>query len=118
VLWAADEGILYPEALWAQWRIPLSQVLLARLPSPDEVWRVSLEAVQSGIFQWVVIRPSRSCALGQLRKLQLCAERMRVRVLLLPKHKLPHWVCRASIEVAAVPLSLRHCERSEAIPSR
>jgi len=104
--WASDEGVPYPEALWTQWRIPLAQLVIAQVGSSEDVWQVALEAVQTGLFRWVVIRPSRICGAGQLRKLQLGAEYHGVRVLLLTKHKLPHWVCQSTVEVDGYENSL------------
>jgi hypothetical protein len=89
----------YPEALWNHWRIPLGQLLLVKVQSPEEGWRVALETVQTVLFRWVVLRPSRSASVAQLRKLQLSAEDTGSRVLLLGKNKLPHWVCRETIEL-------------------
>lgn len=106
-LFASDEGLLYPEALWTQWRIPLSRLVMVKVALPEDVWRVALEAVQVGLFRWVVLRPSRSCPVSQLRKLQLSAEHGDVRVLLLTKHKLPHWVCQSSVEVNGADTLLR-----------
>ena len=97
-LWVADEGVLYAEALHERWKIPLYRLLMVKVPEAGEVWRVGLEAVQTGLFGWVFLRASRACGTAQLRKLQLCAEKARCRVFLLNESKLPHWTLKASIE--------------------
>lgn len=97
-LWVADEGVLYAEALHERWHIPLYRLLLVKVPDPQEVWRVGLEAVQTGLFGWVFLRASRACGTAHLRKLQLCAEKASCRVFLLNETKLPHWTLKASLE--------------------
>jgi hypothetical protein len=98
-LFIADEGFLYPGVLAYQWKIPLSRLVLAKVPDPNEVWRVGLEAIQTGLFSWVFLRPSRACPANHLRKLQLSAERTQSRVFLLSNLKLPHWMFKINLAV-------------------
>ena len=98
--WASDGGSLYPEALYHFWQIPLSHLCLVCPPTPQEVWRVGLEAIQTGLFGWVFLRPSLPCHPSHLRKLQLHAEKTRTRVLLFSENKLPHWMCTLNVEVS------------------
>src|SRR4051812_23347267 len=70
-LWIADEGCLNADALHHQWRIPLYRLLLVQVKTAQDVWRVGLEAIQTGLFSWVFLRPSQACDTSHLRKLQL-----------------------------------------------
>lgn len=92
-VFVADEGILYPTVL-ASGPLPLSRWLLVKTDKPEDVWKVGLEAIQTGLFGWILLRPSRACHPHHLRKLQLSAERTRSRVLILSSLKLPHWMMR------------------------
>jgi hypothetical protein len=98
-LWVSDEGSLYPPVVYEHWRALLSRLLIVQTGDPMEVWRVGLESIQTGLFTWIFLRPSRACHPNYLRKIQLSAERTKSRVLLLCSHKLPHWTLKASFEV-------------------
>lgn len=95
-IWISDEGLLYPPVLSSYW--PLSRFVLVKASSAKEVWTAGLEAVQSGLFDWVCLKASRGCEAAHLRKLQIQSERTESRVLLLPRQKLPHWPLKLSIE--------------------
>ncbi len=92
--WASDEGILYPEALLYRWKIPLSRFLLVQARDASEVWRLGLEASQTGLFRLLFLRASRLCHLPLLRKLQLCAEKNQCDVFILTHTPLPHWTLK------------------------
>ena len=96
-IFIADEGVLYPAAVAHYWKIPLSRLLIVKTNKAEEVWKVGLEAIQTGLFGWSLLRPSQSCHPHHLRKLQLSAERTQSRVLILSNLKLPHWMLRAQL---------------------
>lgn len=100
-LWISEECELYPEALYYYWEIPLSRVLLVRPPTSMEVWKTAVDAAQTGLFAWIIVKTETSCDTTRARKLQLVAEKTKTRVLLLSHSKLPHWTLRASIRVEA-----------------
>lgn len=104
--WASDQGTLYPESLYHRWGVDPHRLLLVTLPEASDVWRVGLEAVQTGLFAWAFLRPSRGTSVAHLRKLQLEAEKTGTRVLLLLEQKLPNWMCRFSYAVDNETLSL------------
>jgi len=97
-IFISDEGSLYPPAL-LEGKIPLYRILLVKTKEAIETWRAAIEAVQTGLFSWVLLRPSRGCSTGQLRKLQLLSEKSKSRVLVFPSTKLPHWMFKASLEI-------------------
>lgn len=99
-IFIADNGSLYPPSLHHHWEIPLSQLLLVTVKNPLEVWKVGLEAIQTGLFAWALLRPSQACPSYFLRKFQLAAEQTKSKVLLLCNAKLPHWTLKASFEVS------------------
>jgi hypothetical protein len=94
----SDEGSLYPPAL-AQKKIPLFRMLLVKTQDALSTWQASLEAIQTGLFEWIFLRPSKPCSPGYLRKLQLAAEKNHSRVLILSQEKLPHWLLKTSLEI-------------------
>ncbi len=97
-LWISDEGCLNPAVLVAR-RIdlPLPQLILLTPPNAQECWRVAIEAAQSGLFTWILFRPSRIPDVSTSRRLQLAAERSSTRVLILAELDLPHWVLKATV---------------------
>jgi hypothetical protein len=107
-LWVSDDGLLYPESLYHLWNIPLSRLLLVSVghvphhqDGHQEIWKVVLESIQTGLFLWILIRTSSSCHPSYLRKIQIEAERAQCRVLLLGSQKMPHWILKAKVEVDA-----------------
>lgn len=86
----SDEGILYPPAL-QKWQIALSHFLMIQTKNAHQAWKAALEAVQTGVFRWVFLRPSQPCETAQLRKLQIESEKQKTSVFLFSKSKLPHW---------------------------
>ena len=98
-LWIADEGFLYPVALPFHCRTPVSRWLLVKARDPTETWKIALEAIQTGLFGFVFLRPSRSCDATHLRRLQLSSERTQTRIFLLGNLRFPHWVIKHSFEV-------------------
>jgi hypothetical protein len=96
--WAADQGILYPEAIHQEWQIPLQHLLIVQAPDAPEVWRVGLEAAQTGLFRVLFLRASSACQTAALRKLQLAAEKNQCEVFLLTSAALPHWTLKETIE--------------------
>ena len=98
-LWVSDQGYLFPEALSQHLVLPLQQFVLAKVPSAADVWKVTLEGIQSGLFGWIFLRSSRGCPPAFLRKLQLHAERSHARVVILCEEKLPHWLLKTSWEI-------------------
>ena len=96
--WAADEGILYPEGIHQEWGLPLNRLLLVKARDAPEVWRLGLEAVQTGLFHSLFLRASRACLSAHLRKLQLAAEKNRTTVFLITNASLPHWTLKETIE--------------------
>jgi hypothetical protein len=95
-IFISDEGTVYPPALNAL-GIPLSKVLTVKTETSQQVWKTGLEAIQTGLFSFVFLRPSKPCTTPDLRKLQLCAERKKNKVLVLSDHKLPHWTLKKKI---------------------
>ncbi len=95
LFWASDEGLLNAEALHERGLISVERLLLVKTQTPEDVWRVGQEAVETALFGGVLLKPSRLCALGPLRKLQITAERTRTRVILLTRDRVPHWLCKA-----------------------
>ena len=98
---ASDEGTFYPVPLYDSeiGRRILSRLLIVRLKAAEEVWKTGLEAVQTGLFQQVFLRPSRPSHPSFLSKLQIASEKTRSRIFLLSQAKLPHWVFKTSFEV-------------------
>ncbi|MBI4404232.1 MAG: hypothetical protein HY537_08730 [Deltaproteobacteria bacterium] len=99
-LWISDEGLLYP-ALLPLWNIPLQSIVLIQAKSHSDVWKTGLEAVRSGLFDFVLLRPSRPCHAHFLRKLQIQAEHTQRNVFLLCQSQLPHWVLKNRLEVSS-----------------
>lgn len=98
-LWISDEAMLYPPALLCRSSIPLSRWCFVRVEAPKEAWRVGLEATYTGLFQWILVRPSQTCSPAHLRRLQIAAERARTKILVLGNLKIPHWVLTLSLEI-------------------
>lgn len=98
-LWISDGGILYPEPLHYYWKIPLARFVQVSAPGPPEVWRLGLESVQTGLFEWVFLRTEQVCHPTFLRKLQLSAERTTTRVLILCQKKLAHWTLKSHLQL-------------------
>lgn len=96
-IWIADNGFLYAPSLYHERGLPLNQLLIVKVNEAEEVWNVGLEAIQTGLFSSVLLRPSRACHAHYLRKLQLAAERMKAKVFIIAKFKLPHWTLKANI---------------------
>jgi hypothetical protein len=94
-VWISDEVMLYPPAA----ALTPSQWLMIQTPKAQETWRVTLEAIQSGLFRGVFARPSVGCSAPQLRKLQLAAERSRNQVFILGKVQIPHWMVTLTLEI-------------------
>lgn len=103
-LWVADEGHLYPPALYHNWNIPLSQILMVKVPSAMDVWRVALESLQTALFRWVILRPSKSCSDAFLRKIQIETRKVRRQVFILSNATLAHWTLQ-KIQVSPSTLS-------------
>lgn len=101
--WAADEGLLYAEALHRQWKFPLGRLLLAKARDAPEVWRIGLETVQTGLFRFVFLRALQACQTAHLRKLQLVAEKMRCEVFLLTPTGVPHWLLKETVHANPLP---------------
>jgi len=99
--WVSDEGVLNADALHHRWQVPLSRLLMVKARDAPEVWRIGLEAIQTGLFGFLFLRASSPCQSAQLRKLQLVAEKMRSEVFLLTPRPLPHWTLKETIEVHA-----------------
>lgn len=98
-LWISHEGVLYPEPLYYYWRIPLARFLQVSAPGPPDVWRLGLESVQTGLFEWVFLRTEQACHSTFLRKLQLAAERTETRVLILCQKNLAHWTLKSHLQL-------------------
>jgi hypothetical protein len=105
-IFISDEGTLYPPAL-QKWQIPLSQFLLIKTNGAMQSWKTTLEALQTGLFRWVFLRPSKPCDFVQLRKLQLEAEKRKASVFLFSQAKLPHWLFKKRLELTQ-PLEVSH----------
>lgn len=99
-LWVSDEGWLYTPSLHHKWNLSLDRLLLVRVTNAMDVWRLALEAIQTGLFQFAILRPSKLCPPNYLRKLQLTAESTRCQVIVLSEERLPHWVLRKSVSHA------------------
>ena len=97
-LWISEEGYLYPFALTEHCQIPFFRFLLIKTPSTKETWRLSLEAIQTGLFDIAVIRPSKSCDSTHWRRLQLASEKINARVFFVGKVGIPHWVLKNGTE--------------------
>lgn len=104
-VWIADEGFPYPPLLAQRWEIPLSRLLLVKVHSAPDTWKVGLEAIQTGLFKWVFLRPSSPCPASHLRKLQLASERLETQVFILSNADLPHWPIRVRCELSYEPNS-------------
>lgn len=100
-LWISNEGELYPEALHHYWSVPLSRMLLVQVPTSEIVWQTLLDAVQTGLFHWVLVKTGKSGSPAQMRKLQLSAEKTKTKVLILCQSPLPHWTLKTSVAVPA-----------------
>ena len=100
-IFISDLGMVYPPALQAL-AIPLSRILLVKTPNADSVWKTTLEALQTGLFSFIFLRPSGLCSTQFLRKLQLSTEKAHAKVFILSDLKLPHWNLRASL-IAKAP---------------
>ena len=98
-IWISDEVSLYPPALRCHSSIPLSHWVLVKPKEAADTWRVALEAAHTGLFPWILLRPSRACSPAHLRRLQLAVERTRTKIFLLGKVKFPHWLLNVSLEV-------------------
>jgi hypothetical protein len=114
-LWISDEGTLYPGSLILQ-DIPLSRFLMVKVMTSSDAWKISLEAMQSGLFAWILLRTRKPCVPVHLRKLQLCAERNRNRMLLLCPAKIPHWTLKAFVAVNPPRNSHAHSLFSKSVP--
>jgi len=101
-IFISDEGTIYPPALKVL-GIPLSRVLTVKTETSDEVWKTALEAIQTGLFSFVFLRPSKTCPTASLRKLQLWAERKKNKVFVLSDHSLPHWTIKKKISASLPP---------------
>jgi hypothetical protein len=110
-VWISDEVMLYPPAVFSQAAMRPSQWLFIETPKAQETWRATLEAIQSGLFRGVFLRPSVGCAPVQMRKLQLAAEKARNQVFILGKINVPHWMVTLSLEIErkGIP-NESHCE--------
>lgn len=86
----SDEGILYPPTLH-KWHISLEQFLMIHTSSAYQSWKTALEALHTGLFRWIFLRPSQPCDTQHLRKLQIESEKKRSSVFLFSKVQLPHW---------------------------
>jgi len=86
----SDEGILYPPSL-QKWHISLEQFLMIHTSSAYQSWKTALEALHTGLFRWVFLRPSQPCDTQHLRKMQIASEKKRSSVFLFSKAQLPHW---------------------------
>lgn len=105
-LWVSDEGYLFPETLSHRYAFPLQQLVIAKVPTPADAWKVALEGVQAGLFGWIFLRSSRGCPPAFLRKLQLASSRAQARVLIFCPEKLPHWLLKTTLEIDRVALSV------------
>ena len=101
-IFISDEGTIYPPALKVL-GIPLSRVLTVKTETSDQVWKTGLEAIQTGLFSFVFLRPSKTCPTASLRKLQLWAERKKSKVFVLSDHSLPHWTIKKKISASLPP---------------
>jgi hypothetical protein len=101
-IFISDEGTIYPPALKVL-AIPLSRVLTVKTETSDQVWKTGLEAIQTGLFSFVFLRPSKTCPTASLRKLQLWAERKKSKVFVLSDHSLPHWTLKKKISASLPP---------------
>jgi hypothetical protein len=97
-LWISEEGLLYPESVILQ-GIPLSRLLMVKVMTSSEAWKIALEAMQTGLFAWLLLRTAKPCLPAHLRKLQLCAEQNQSRMLLLSQASIPHWTLKAFVAV-------------------
>lgn len=106
-LFASDEGFFYPLPLYHHplGKQFLSRLLIVKISEAKDVWKVGLEATQTGLFRFVFLRPSQTCQVPFLRKLQLAAERTQSRVLLLSQQEIPHWLLQASFVSPRPPSS-------------
>ncbi len=94
----SDEGTLYPPALQKR-QISLSHFLLIQTDTAIQSWKAALEAVQTGLFRWVFLRPSQACDVTHLRKLQLESEKTNTSLFLFSHSKLPHWFFKKRLPV-------------------
>lgn len=99
-VWIADEGFPYPPLLQQRWEIPLSRLLMVKVPKATDTWKVCLEAIQTGLFKWIFLRPSSPCPASHLRKLQLASERLETQVFILSNDELPHWPIKIRCELS------------------
>lgn len=86
----SDQGCIYPPAL-QKWQISLSQFLIIQTDTARQVWKVTLEALQTGLFRWIFLRPSQSCPVSHLRRLQIESKKRKTSIFLFSKAPLPHW---------------------------
>lgn len=93
-LWVSDNSSPYPGAMMASFSMLLSRLICVRPPQPQEVWSVGLEAIQSGLFRGVFLRPSKACSISHLRRLQLASEKTKTAVFLLGKIQISRWMMK------------------------
>lgn len=95
-VWISDTGVLNAEAFHQLECFPLQNLIVAYPPEPRDVWRIGLEAIQSGLFRWAFLKVSEGCEPSFLRKLQLASEKIHCRTFILCARPLPHWLFRFS----------------------
>jgi hypothetical protein len=95
-IFISDEGVLYPPAL-NLFSIPLSRFLMVKTPDSPSAWNTALEALQTGLFAFIFLRPSKLCHSSQLRRMQLLSEKLKAKVFLLSAEKLPHWTIKGRL---------------------
>lgn len=98
-IFISEGGSLYPPALLEK-KVPLSRMLLVKTQEAKETWRAAIEAVQTGLFSWIFLKPSKGCGQGQIRKLRLLADKAKTRVLVFPSERLPHWMFKMNLEIS------------------
>jgi hypothetical protein len=97
IAWIESKWSLFPPA-FLQNQIPLHQVLFAS--SPEHSTWIALEALRSGIFDWLIFFPSALSEID-LRRLQLETERARVSTIILGSQPLEvgTWTLRLRLAV-------------------
>jgi hypothetical protein len=115
--WVADEGCFYGPALLNHLQIDLQTAVFAKTRDAKETWAYALEAVQTGLFENLILRASEGCRPAMLRKMQLVAESLRCRIFILCKENLPHWFFRASYPLSSLGEFLQNHE-TISLPSK
>jgi hypothetical protein len=116
--WVSDGGSFYAPALYAHAGVDLQTAVFAKAENAAQTWGLALEALQTGLFKDIFLKPSEACRPAVIRKMQLVAENVRCRVFVFSKFNLPHWFFRASYSIASLGEVFVKCHETFPLPSK